>query len=231
MHIGEIVEPVENKAIVKNDSATLLSQQAQKVKEQVQAAKQERPRASDQKATNTTKLMAKTRMQKSARRKSIGRDPAPPLADLSGAYAVAEAADASAGDSGEGLNQHDIHEDLNAGAELMLNTREFLYYNYLIKIKKSVQEHWEPNLRNRIRLNNSESRNIAQKNHVAKLLVIINSKGELVNIEILNQSDIEVLESTALEAFRKASPFPAPPKGLLDTNDTVTIRWDFSLEA
>ena len=34
-----------------------------------------------------------------------------------------------------------------------------------------------------------------------------------------------------MEAFQQAGPFPNPPKGMLDADGFVRIRWDFILKA
>jgi protein TonB len=39
------------------------------------------------------------------------------------------------------------------------------------------------------------------------------------------------LDSAAVEAFRQAAPFPNPPKGMVEADGTIKIRWDFVLEA
>ena len=39
------------------------------------------------------------------------------------------------------------------------------------------------------------------------------------------------LDDAAVEAFRQAAPFPNPPKGLIETDGTIKIRWNFVVES
>ena len=48
---------------------------------------------------------------------------------------------------------------------------------------------------------------------------------------MLTQSGVIDLDSAAVEAFREAAPFPNPPKGMVEGDGTIKIRWDFVLEA
>jgi TonB family protein len=77
-----------------------------------------------------------------------------------------------------------------------------------------------------------QGRNIASaKDRVTQVLVTLNDKGELLKIEVLTQSGVEQLDAAAIEAFKAASPFPNPPKGMVEPDGTIKIRWDFVLEA
>ena len=37
--------------------------------------------------------------------------------------------------------------------------------------------------------------------------------------------------TAAIEAFKEAAPFPNPPAGIVESDGTIKIRWDFVLEA
>ena len=77
-----------------------------------------------------------------------------------------------------------------------------------------------------------QGRTIASaKDRVTQVLVTLNPEGELVKVEVLTQSGVMDLDSAAVEAFRQAAPFPNPPKGMVEADGTIKIRWDFVLEA
>jgi protein TonB len=46
----------------------------------------------------------------------------------------------------------------------------------------------------------------------------------------MSESGITDLDEVAVEAFRLAAPFPHPPKGMVDGDGTIKIRWDFIVE-
>jgi len=47
---------------------------------------------------------------------------------------------------------------------------------------------------------------------------------------VIGDSGIQDLDDAAIEAFKAAAPFPNPPKGVVENDGTVQIRWDFVLE-
>ena len=50
-------------------------------------------------------------------------------------------------------------------------------------------------------------------------------------VQVLNDSGIRDLDDAAVEAFKEAAPFPNPPEGIVESDGTIKIRWDFILEA
>src|SRR6185312_2095784 len=102
---------------------------------------------------------------------------------------------------------------------------------YYARIKEAIRQHWEPDVRERVKIIYRQGRSIASaKDRVTQVLVILNAKGELLKIQILSQSGVIDLDNAAVDAFREASPFPNPPKGMIESDGTIKIRWDFVLE-
>ncbi len=125
----------------------------------------------------------------------------------------------------------DYLKDKDKGIETMLNTREFKYYSYYSRIRRQLSEHWEGRVREKILQIYRSGRSIAtNRDHITKLLIILNSTGILMNIKILGDSGVRDLDDAAIEAFRSAAPFPNPPRGIIETDGTVHIRWDMVLE-
>ena len=48
---------------------------------------------------------------------------------------------------------------------------------------------------------------------------------------MVGQSGVTDLDEAAMEAFKQAAPFPNPPKGIVEKDGRIRIRWDFILEA
>jgi len=126
----------------------------------------------------------------------------------------------------------DYLKDVSAGMQTMLNTQEFAYYNYYQKIKDKVKEHWVPLVGNRVRLKMNQVRGVASTGeHVTRILIIIDKSGDLSKVDIVGGSGIPDADNAAIEAFKKASPFGTPPKGLINTAGEVRMRWDLVLES
>lgn len=126
----------------------------------------------------------------------------------------------------------DYLKDVDEGLETMLNTREFKYYTYYTRIRRQLSQHWEPRVKEKLSRLFKQGRNIAStQDHITKLLITLNQEGNLVRVQVLGESGVTDLDDAAMEAFRSAAPFPNPPKGIVDPDGTVKIRWDFVLES
>lgn len=139
---------------------------------------------------------------------------------------------------GEGPNdseqsQSDDHlKDVKSGLQTLLSTREFVYYSYYSRIKEQIRQHWEPGVREKVKIIYKQGRNIASaKDRVTQVLVILDKEGTLIRVEVLSASGIVDLDAAAVEAFEAAAPFPNPPTGMVESDGTIKIRWDFVLEA
>lgn len=157
----------------------------------------------------------------------------PELAALTPKYSLTPGPKGPTADVNGNPSQTDDHlKDVQSGLQTLLSTREFVYYAYYARIKDALRQHWEPNVREKVKIIYRGGRNIASaKDRVTQVMVTLNAKGELVKVEVLTQSGVEALDGAAVDAFREAAPFPNPPKGMVETDGTVKIRWDFVLEA
>lgn len=133
---------------------------------------------------------------------------------------------------GEATSTDDYLKDMQKGIQTLLSTREFVYYSYYARIKQQISQYWEPSVRERVKIIYRTGRSIASAHdRITQLLIVLNSNGELVRVEVLGQSGVHDLDDAAVEAFRNAAPFPNPPKGMIDKDGLVKIRWDFILES
>lgn len=127
---------------------------------------------------------------------------------------------------------NDYLRGIDEGLETMLNTREFKYYTYYTRIRRQLSQHWEPKVKERLGRMFKQGRRIASdQDHVTKLLITLSDQGNLVKVQILGESGVSDLDDAAMDAFRAAAPFPNPPKGIVEPDGTVKIRWDFVLES
>lgn len=126
----------------------------------------------------------------------------------------------------------DYLKDVETSMETMLSTREFVYYSFYARIRKQLNQHWSGKVRDKLTQMFREGRSIAsEQDKITKLLITLNQQGQLVKVQVLSNSGIRDLDDAAIEAFRAAAPFPNPPKGILEPDGTIKIRWDFILEA
>ncbi len=136
------------------------------------------------------------------------------------------------GTGAETSQTNDYIKDVEVGLETVLNTREFKYYSYYNRIRKQLSQHWEGRVREKLSKLFKEGRSPAATNQdrITKLMIVLNDRGTLVRVQVLSDSGVRDLDDAAIEAFRAAAPFPNPPKGIIEGDGTVKIRWDFVLE-
>lgn len=132
----------------------------------------------------------------------------------------------------EESQNNDHLPDVESGQQTLLNTREFVYYSYYARIKKQLTQQWEPRIKEKISRIFKSGRTIAShQTRITEVIIVLNSAGTLVKVQVLGKSGIEDLDESAVEAFRAAAPFPNPPKGMVDQDGTIKITWSFVLEA
>ena len=133
---------------------------------------------------------------------------------------------------GEESQSNDYLEKVKRGNENLLNTREFRYYTYFNRIRDQLQQFWEPSVRDRLYKLVRSGRSIASAGpRTTKVLITLNKLGNLMKVQVLEDSGLRDLDEAAVDAFREAAPFPNPPQGIVEKDGTVKIRWDFVLEA
>ncbi len=132
----------------------------------------------------------------------------------------------------ESSQTSDYLKDVEKGAETLLSTREFVYYSFYARIRRQLNQHWGGKVREKMTKIIKEGRSIASTDDkVTRLMITLNRKGQLVKVQVLNDSGIRDLDDAAVEAFQEAAPFPNPPEGIVEMDGTIKIRWDFILEA
>jgi len=126
----------------------------------------------------------------------------------------------------------DYLKDIEKGAQTLLSTREFLYYSYYNRIRSQLKQYWEPKIKEKVKKIFAQGRKIANdQDRITKVVIVLDKKGILVNVQVISESGVRDLDEAAIEAFRAAAPFPNPPQGIIDANGLIKIRWDFILEA
>jgi protein TonB len=165
-------------------------------------------------------------------RKALARGELPKLQDLIPKFSINPGQEGpNSKHVGNPSQTDDYMKDVKTGLQTLLSTREFVYYAYYNRIKEALRQHWEPDVQERVKIIYRQGRSIASaKDRVTQVLVTLDSKGELIKVEVIGQSGVDDLDNAAIQAFREASPFPNPPKGMIESDGTVKIRWDFVLE-
>lgn len=116
-----------------------------------------------------------------------------------------------------GAPQNDLLSE-KRGAEVALNTKEFMYAGYLLRIRRLVNFYWTQNLDNL-----PSSVRLARPEYTTKVKAVLDGKGSLSSIKIEYESGSAELDDAVVRAFRVAGPYPNPPAGLIDPDGFVYL--------
>lgn len=124
-------------------------------------------------------------------------------------------------------------EQVEMSLKTQLNTKEYKYYGYYQRIKTQLNQFWQPEVKQKVSRLMTQGRTIASdsNNKVTKLIIVLNDTGTLVKVQVIGESGIRDLDEAAVDAFRQAAPFPNPPRGMVENDGTIKIRWDFVVES
>ncbi len=143
-----------------------------------------------------------------------------------------QSAQRGSGGSPENSQTIDYIKDIDPGLQTLLSTKEFVYYSYFARIREQLNQHWGPKVKEKITTIYRQGRSIASTDDkITRCLVTLDKNGKLIKVQIIGDSGVRELDEAAIEAFRAAAPFPNPPRGIIDEDGMIKIRWDFILEA
>lgn len=127
-----------------------------------------------------------------------------------------------------GLAAPDHLEGVEEGDGTFLNTRSWKYASYFNRIKESVGTTWNPR---RVLDQRDPDRTIyAFKDRYTLLAVTLDDQGRLKDLAVARSSNVDFLDRTAMESFRKAQPFANPPSGVVDGSGEIKFHFGFYLE-
>jgi protein TonB len=111
------------------------------------------------------------------------------------------------------------------------STKEFVFHGFYTRIRRQLEQHWNPKVRTQFVEWRRKGRRIASAdNLVTRCLITLDKNGNIVSVKIIGDSGMRELDQIAVDALRSAAPFPNPPGGMIDDDGSIKIRWDFILE-
>lgn len=108
--------------------------------------------------------------------------------------------------------------DEERGTSVNLNTNEFLFANYLNRIRRLVNFYWQQNLDNL-----PPSTMITKSQYETAVDVVLTSHGALASVSITTESGSPAIDHCVVEAFEMAGPFPNPPEQMVGEDGQVNL--------
>jgi TonB family protein len=129
---------------------------------------------------------------------------------------------------GKGAGSMDYLHDLDDGESTALNAKKWKHAPFFNRVKRAVADEWHPDL---VYLRHDPSGNVyGVRDRVTVLRVHLGSDGKLVGSTVVQPSGIDFLDDEAIEAFKKAQPFPNPPKDLVEGDGKIHFNFAFIFE-
>ena len=150
------------------------------------------------------------------------RSPLMPMASRADRLAAIQAM------SGGGGPQEYLPEVQVEAAETILNANRYKFADFFYRVRERVRQHWRPASVYRSR--DPSGRVYGVKDRYTVLKVTLDDDGNLRGVRTSRQSGLGFMDDEATQAFRRAGPFPNPPKGLLDDAGKVTFQFGFFFE-
>lgn len=136
---------------------------------------------------------------------------------------------AQTGPVGDGQSATDDYlPHVAIGANTLLNTREYKYASFFERIREKLNHQWQRRLRSEMESLYLQGVDGFQGERMTKLRVTLDSRGEVVRIMKEGSAGYIEFDRAAIGAFHAASPFPNPPKDLLEGSEAnISIDWHF----
>jgi len=104
------------------------------------------------------------------------------------------------------------------------------YYAFYMRLNDKIYPRWSNNLEEIIKIARSQNvSGLKQKAYFTKLEVMLNSKGEYQGHIVVDSSSNKMIDFAAIDAFKRASPFINPPKGMVEDDGLIYIPFGFRI--
>jgi TonB family protein len=109
-----------------------------------------------------------------------------------------------------------------------LNTDQFTYYSFFARLNEQVRNRWVMLVREYTdRLTQRDLENLARMERQTVVEIILGPGGDFSTSVLHNSSGDVNLDQTTVEAFRKAAPFLNPPKGMIEADGYIHLKYGF----
>lgn len=117
------------------------------------------------------------------------------------------------------------------GAFTALNTDQFTYYAFFSRMNEQVRNRWISMIRSYVDSLSPQHLNVLSKYERHSLVeIILNQDGGFEKATLFQSSGDSGLDSIHGRSFQIAAPFPHPPKGLVESDGKIHLKYEFVLQ-
>lgn len=118
--------------------------------------------------------------------------------------------------------------DVPDGDNTELNAWQWKHAPFFNRIRERIKSLWSP--QSQIDRYDPQGELLGQINRVTVVSVTLNTRGEISEIFVKEESGVAYLDAEAVRAFKEASPFIYPPKELFNKQGEFSFTFAFHLE-
>jgi TonB family protein len=123
-----------------------------------------------------------------------------------------------------------ILKGVRQGNQTVLNTDKVLYASFINRIADEIYDVWVRYCEEGVKDIYRRGAKLEANVFVTKLNVVMNPRGELSSLQILQSSGISELDEAPKKAFWESEPFPNPPKQLMEADGFIRLTYEFQFE-
>lgn len=116
------------------------------------------------------------------------------------------------------------------GAFTALNTDQLTYYSFFSRVNEQMRNRWVSLIRSYVNsLPREEFEKLSRAERETIVEIVLSRSGEFVRSVLHHSSKVQPLDQAAVEAFQMAAPFLNPPKGLVEDDGFIHLRYLFTV--
>lgn len=116
------------------------------------------------------------------------------------------------------------------GAFTALNTDQLTYYTFFARVNEQMRNRWVSMIREYVySLSQEEFEKLSRNEKETVVEIILSQSGEYVRSILHRSSKVRPLDEAAIQAFQMAAPFLNPPKGLVEADGFIHLKYLFTI--
>ncbi|MBN1115318.1 MAG: TonB C-terminal domain-containing protein [Oligoflexia bacterium] len=122
---------------------------------------------------------------------------------------------------------YDYLPDIAPGEQTILNTAEFIYYSFYRRVEEAIVPLWNDYISAYINTHPDVREKLRKKEYITEVQIVMDREGNFRRLLVVKSSGVAGFDKAPSYAFAEASPFENPPKGMINDNGTLTMKWRF----
>jgi hypothetical protein len=122
---------------------------------------------------------------------------------------------------------YDYLPDVREGDFTALNTAEFIYYSFYRRVEDSIVYLWNQYINDYVSRYPDVRANLSNRDYITEVEAELDPYGNFTRMYIIKSSGVAGIDEAPGKAFAEASPFENPPKGMIEGDNKIRMRWRF----